>query len=67
MAALTRWANAAPGEAEAAGRRGQRGLLNKFLNEVRERFPDLPEREVAVRADRLLRAHMIKLRGRRGD
>jgi len=58
IAALTRWANEDPA-ANAA--RGQAGFLARFERQVREQHPDLPDAEVARRADKARRAYMRRM------
>ena len=58
IAANTRWSGES-GKANAE--RGQAGLRARFTREIRERFPDLGDAEVARRAENAYRAHMQKL------
>jgi hypothetical protein len=58
LAALSRWAAEDP---TANAERGQRGLRAKFTREVAAQFPDLPEAELARRAEAAYRAHMVRL------
>jgi hypothetical protein len=59
IAALSRWAREDPA-ANAA--RGQAGLRARFLREVDEESPDLPEAERQRRATTLYRLHFKRLR-----
>lgn len=58
LAAQTRWSREDP-SANAA--RGQAGLLAKFEREIRAENPDLPDAEVARRAESARKAHMSRL------
>jgi hypothetical protein len=58
IAAHARWSQENPA-ANAA--RGQAGLLAKFEREIRAADPDLPDAEVARRAESARRAHMGRL------
>jgi hypothetical protein len=58
IAALTRWSQEDP---KPNALRAQRGLRARFEREVREHSPDLPEAELARRADAAYRAHMARL------
>lgn len=63
IAALTRWAKEDP---QANAQRGQAGLLKKFMREV-DPDNELPENERVIRAQRLLRAHMVRLAARSAE
>jgi hypothetical protein len=58
IAANTRWAGE---DGKANALRAQAGLKAKFLREIRERFPELPEPEIQRRAASVYRAHMQRL------
>jgi hypothetical protein len=58
IAAHARWSQEDPA-ANAA--RGQAGLLARFEREIRAAHPDLPDAEVARRAESGRRAHMARL------
>jgi hypothetical protein len=48
LAAEARWSNEDP---TANGVRASKGLRAKFVREVREKFPDLPEDQIQKRAE----------------
>jgi hypothetical protein len=58
IAAETRWAHEDP---SANAERGQRGLRAKFEREIREKYSDLREDQIAKRAEHLYKAHMASL------
>jgi hypothetical protein len=58
IAASTRWAAE---DGQANGRRGQKGLRDKYVREAREKFPGLPEDQIQRRAAHALRAHMLQM------
>ena len=58
IAAYARWAKESGRE---NAERGQRGLREKFLRQAAEQYPDLPEREIARRAEALYQQHMTRL------
>ena len=58
IAANTRWSGES-GKANAE--RGQAGLRARFTRDIRQRFPDLGDAEIARRAENAYRAHMQKL------
>lgn len=62
IAALTRWSKEDPTENAL---RGQAGLRNKFLRQVDQETPGLPEPERHRRAEAAYRAHMKRLRFKR--
>ena len=58
IAAHTRWSTEDP---EENAKRGQEGLRGKFLREAAAANPDLPEAEIARRAESAYRAHMTRV------
>ena len=58
IAANTRWSGE---DGKASALRAQAGLKARFVREIRERFPELPESEIQRRAESAYRAHMQRL------
>lgn len=58
IAALTRWSNEDP---KPTAQRAQAGLRARFEREVAEKYPDLPQAELARRAEAAYRAHFARL------
>lgn len=59
IAAHTRWAGIADRSAATAPARA--GLRDRFLRQARQQFGDLPEHELAVRAEHLRKAFYARL------
>jgi hypothetical protein len=58
IAANARWSREDP---RPTAIRGQDGLTARFEREIRDEFPDLPDREVARRVECARRAHFSRL------
>ena len=61
IAGNTRWAKSTAADREANAARGQAGLKDKFLREVREAVPGLTDAEYAVMAENKYQAHFARL------
>ena len=60
IAAELRWATTDE-DRKANALRAQAGLRAKFVREVREKWPALPEHQIQRRAEHAYKAHMLQL------